>query len=80
MPIHAVRFRIRNRSSTEGTRNELRMIRMYKRGMDPHNSVRRCPIRSIQPPKNPWMPPMMHPRKVPVTARERPKIMEIRNP
>jgi hypothetical protein len=53
IPIHAVRFKIRKSIKADGTRKELRMINIYRRGIEPHISVSLCPDRSTQPPKNP---------------------------
>ena len=73
-------IKIKNRSRAEGTKKELRIIRIYRRGIDPHISVNLCPERSTHPPKNPWVPPIRQPIRVPVMASETPNSMDILNP
>ena len=53
MPIHAVKLRIKNSNNADGTKKELKIIRIYNLGIEPHTSVNRCHIRSTQPQKYP---------------------------
>jgi hypothetical protein len=41
IPIQAVKFNMRKSNKTEGTKNELRIIRMYNLGIEPQISVNR---------------------------------------